>query len=125
VLLALAEVELMKGDAAAARGHLELLTRANPQAGGGWFLLAYIAWKEDDENRARELLRRAVGTRKEDWKPSGAVAEGDVRRRMHRDATPLLEFVERWDGVTDPKVAFGPLEARLEQIAGAMRPERT
>jgi len=121
VLQALAEVELLRGESRSARERLELLLRANPQAPGGLFMLAYVSWKEDDRTRAVELLRRAVEAHTEDWKPSGAAAEGDVQNKMHRDVTPLSRFVEGWDGTTDPDSVFPPLETHLERRAVSMR----
>ena len=47
---------------------------------------------------------------------AGVVAEGEVRRTMHRDVTPLLEFVEHWDGSLDADEVFRPLVRRLERI---------
>lgn len=81
---------------------------------GGLFLRGYIAWKNGDDHASRELLRNARQARGEDWKPEGAVAEGDVAKRMHTEETPLSQFWETWDGETAPDEAFGPLDTFLD-----------
>lgn len=120
VLQALAEVELLGGHERAAHGRLEMLLRANPHSRGGLFMLAYLSWKRGEGLYAKDLLQRAVEANSEDWKPSGAAAEGDVRNKMHQDLTPLSGFVAGWDGTTDPDTVFAPLATYLKRLAASM-----
>ena len=113
-LLVLGEIALMQGDLDEAESHFSLACRTNPQATGGFFLGAYIAWEQGKEGKARELLDTARATFKEEWKPKGTTSEGDVERKMHTNSTPLSEFWENWDGVSDPEEAFAGLHARLQ-----------
>jgi Flp pilus assembly protein TadD len=114
-LLLLGEIALLQGEPRRAAERLELACRTNPRAVGGFFLRGYVAWRGGDREAARDLLRRAAEARGPDWKPRGAVAEGDVAARMHRDESPLAPFWEGWDGTPDPAAAFGPLAAHLER----------
>jgi tetratricopeptide (TPR) repeat protein len=113
VLLVLGEVYLMRGDLAGAREILDLMVRTNPQADEAFFILGYVAWKQNDLPRSREMLQKAHDARREEWKPEGAVAEGEVEHKMHTEASPLLPYFERWDGTLDPNVAFRPLGRHL------------
>jgi Tfp pilus assembly protein PilF len=112
-LLALGEVLLLRGDEAAAEGHFVHACRSNPRAVGGFFLRAYISWRRGDSAGSADLLRQAMAARGPEWKPEGAVAEGDVARRMHREESPLAQYWQSWDGVADPARAFASLDARL------------
>ncbi len=112
-LLVLGEIALLQGDPELADERFELACRTNPKAVGGFFLRGYVAWKRGDGEAATELLRAAQDARGEAWKPEGAVAEGDVASRMHREETPLARFWEAWDGTPDPQTAYGPLDGRL------------
>ncbi len=113
-LLMLGEIELLRGRFRAADDSFEKACRTNPRAVGGFFLRGYIAWKDGEDEAGRELLMSAQKARGEDWKPEGAVAEGDVANRMHSDETPLSRFWESWGGEVDPETAFGPLDGFLE-----------
>jgi len=113
VLLVLGEVYLLRGEAERARTSLELMVRTNPQADEGFYVLAYLAWKTGDVARSLELLQQAKDARKEEWMPEGAVAEGEVARQMHTEASPLLPYFERWDGTLDPENAFSSLDRHL------------
>jgi Flp pilus assembly protein TadD len=113
-LLMLGEIELLRGRFRAAADDFENACRTNPRAVGGLFLRGYIAWKNGDDHASRELLRTARQARGEDWKPVGAVAEGDVAVRMYTEETPLSRFWESWDGEVAPDAAFGPLDGFLE-----------
>jgi tetratricopeptide (TPR) repeat protein len=113
-LLMLGEIELLRGRFRAAADDFENACRTNPRAVGGLFLRGYIAWKNGDDHASRELLRTARQARGEDWKPVGAVAEGDVAKRMYTEETPLSRFWESWDGEVAPDAAFGPLDGFLE-----------
>ncbi len=114
-LLVLGEVALLKGDRAAAQQHFELATRTNPNAVGGFFLLGYLSWKAG-EPEADAWLERALQARGEDWKPEGAVAEGDVASQMHREVTPLSDFWESWDGRLESADVFAALDRHLTQF---------
>jgi tetratricopeptide (TPR) repeat protein len=116
VLLALGEVDTMRGDFDGAREILELMVRTNPQADEAFFILGYLAWKRNEESRAREMLQQAHDARQEEWKPEGAVAEGEVKHKMHTEASPLLPYFESWDGTLDPERAFGALDTYLASI---------
>jgi hypothetical protein len=116
-LLALAEIDLLQGDLAAASKRLEWVCSTNPRASGAFYLRAYIAWIEGDHDQATRLLEAAVEARGEDWVPRGAVAEGDVESLMHRDMSPLSIYWETWNGSTDPTPALRELATRL--AAGA------
>jgi tetratricopeptide (TPR) repeat protein len=112
-LLALGEVFLLRGDPSAAEQRLSLANRTNPKAAGGYFLRAYIAWKQGDAARSRELLSRARGALGPEWKPKGMTSEGDVRAVLHEEKTPLSRFWESWDGTSDPALAFSGLDRYL------------
>jgi len=112
-LLMLGEIELLQGRFRAADERFEKACRTNPRAVGGFFLRGYIAWKDGENEAGRELLNGARKARGEDWKPEGAVAEGDVASRMHSEETPLSKFWENWGGELDPDSAFGPLHEFL------------
>ena len=114
-LLVLGELALMQGDDDLARQRLEWTTSTNPRSTGGFFLQAYLAWQRGDTEASTALLRKAQGTRGEDWKPAGTVAEGDVASRMHKEVSPLSVYWEQWDGTPDLAQAFGPLAAYLAQ----------
>jgi len=118
-LLALGEIALMLGDPETAEARLELANRTNPQAVGGYFLRGYVAWKEGDDGRARELLGRAREALGPEWTPEGMTSEGDVRSAMHVDATPLSRFWEGWDGETEPEAAFAELDLELRRSANS------
>jgi tetratricopeptide (TPR) repeat protein len=112
-LLALGEIALLEGEDALADQRFEWACRTNPRAAGGFFLRGYLAWKRGDDGAAADLLRAARQALGEDWKPAGAVAEGDVARRMHTEPSPLARFWERWDGQPEPADAFRELDAYL------------
>ncbi|RMH18828.1 MAG: hypothetical protein D6696_12250 [Acidobacteria bacterium] len=116
-LQALAEVELLLGDEARAEERLHWVCRTNPRAAGAFFLRAYLAWRRGDEAASRALLEAARDARGPDWKPAGAVAEGDVARRMHRERSPLARFYQSWDGgAGDPAQVFAPLARHLAAL---------
>jgi tetratricopeptide (TPR) repeat protein len=114
-LLALGEVALLKNESAAAARHFENATRTNPNAVGGLFLRGYLAWLDGEED-AGDWLERANKARGPDWKPEGAVAEGDVTSLMHREVSALSLFWERWDGGGDPEAAFAELDRHLKEF---------
>ncbi len=109
----LGEIALKRGAFELADQRFEWVGRTNPRAVGALFLRGFLAWKAGDEEASRGFLGAAREARGEDWKPEGAVAEGDVATLMHRDETLLADFWERWDGSLDLSAAFRPLEDSL------------
>lgn len=116
VLLVLGEIDLLEGNLEQAEQRLEWACQTNPKAVGGFFLRAAIARERGDPGAARRLLERAAAARGEDWKPEGAVAEGDVARAMHREVSPLSRFWESWDGTAEPEAALAPLARHLASV---------
>ncbi len=106
----------MRGQAKLARERLLLACQMNPRAGRGFFLLAYLHWKEGDTAGARSLLDEARQTRGPEWKPKGATAEGDTSRKAHTETTPLSQFWDGWDGAPVPAQAYGRLDAYLTTV---------
>lgn len=105
----------MRGDHELARQNFECNTGSNPRSTGGFYLQAYLAWKRADNAASSAFLEKALGTRGEDWKPEGAVAEGDVAQRMHKEISPLSIYCEQWDGSVDPELAFAALDSYLSE----------
>jgi tetratricopeptide (TPR) repeat protein len=112
-LLVLGEVALLRGDPRLADERLAAACRTNPKAMGGFFLRGYLAWKQRDEVRARQLLENARTALGQDWQPKGATSEGDVKQKQHVEKTPLTRFWEEWDGAMDPAHSFTRLDAHL------------
>jgi hypothetical protein len=105
----------MRGDLAKADERLSAACRTNPKAANGFFLLAYIAWKLGNAERATQQLaamRTALG---KDWQPNGASSEGDVKQKQHVEMTPLRRFSDKWDGSLQPESAFASLNAYLSR----------
>jgi tetratricopeptide (TPR) repeat protein len=115
-LLVLGEVSLMRGDLPKAEERLQAVSRTNTKAVGAFFLRGYLAWRSGDQAQARELLANAHLARGKDWQPKGATAEGDVRNKQHVEASPLIQYSERWDGAEDPERAFASLAAFLKDL---------
>ncbi len=115
VSLVLGEVLLMQEKAAEARQRLEWVVRSNPQSGEAYFVLGYLAWIDGDTESATDRLAQAAGTRSEDWKPPGVVAEGEVLRKVHVESTLFEAIYNEWDGRPDPGRAFEPLRVRLRK----------
>ncbi|MEE8368462.1 MAG: tetratricopeptide repeat protein, partial [Thermoanaerobaculia bacterium] len=112
-LLALGEVALMLGNYRVAEQRLELACQTNPKAAGGFFLRSYVAWKRGEEQAAVDLLQSVAEARGAEWKPEGAVAEGDVVGRMHTEVTPLSRYWNAWDGSLNLPSTFSALEEFL------------
>ena len=90
----------------------EPVATSDTSAGAALYLLAFLDWKQGDSRGARELLQRASETG-EEWRPEGAAAEGDVKRKMHRETTLFAGSYLSWDRSTDPGSAFEALERSL------------
>lgn len=112
-MLLLGELAILRGDTATATTRLELACRTNPRAAGGFFLRAWISAKRGDASTARDLLQKARNALGPDWKPKGAVLEGDVRTKMHADGSLLSASWQSWDGAPDPASAFRGLDRKL------------
>ena len=110
----LAELHLMLGDSEQAENDIEDLLQTNDRAVGGLFLRAYLAWTRGEEFQG--LLEEVRAARGPDWKPEGAVAEGDVAQLMFTDETPLARFWQTWDGNSDATQAFRSLQQFLRQF---------
>jgi len=117
-LLTLGEIALMRHDPDGADRQLTWACSSNPRAVGGFFLRGYLAWKRGDTASAVTLLGQAREALGEEWVPEGMTAEGDVKRRMHDDATPLSCFWQRWDGSSDPDGVFSALDRYLGDPTG-------
>ena len=113
--LVLGQIALMRGDEAEAKQNFEWNTGTNPRSTGGFYLQGYLAWKRGDSDASAAFLEKALGTRGEDWKPEGAVAEGDVAQRMHKEISPLSIYWENWDGTLEPQAAYSDLDQYLAQ----------
>ncbi len=113
-LLLSGEVALARGNPRDAARRFELACQANPRAVGGLFLRAYVASRAGDTLKAKNLLIASQAARGKEWKPRGAMLEGDVQRRMFREAGFLSVFWEEWDGSPDPRTAFAGLDRFLD-----------
>lgn len=113
VLQVLGELDLLRGNLPSATERLRWVVRTNPRAAGAHFLLGYLAWRAGDAKGAAERLvqtRKALG---DEWTPQGTTSEGDVKRAMHADDTPLSRFLAVWDGTPDAGRAYEALSAHL------------
>jgi tetratricopeptide (TPR) repeat protein len=114
-LLVLGEISLLRNQPSKAKERLSAACRSNPKASGGFFLRAYIAWKQADPEQAKSLLaetHRALGS---DWQPKGTTAEGDVKKKQFAEGTPLSRFWLDWNANEDPAVAFASLDDYLRK----------
>lgn len=107
------EVALALGELAPADRDLAHVCQANPRAANAWFLRGYIAWRERRATEARTMLDAAREARGRDWKPVGAVLEGDVHQRMYDESVFLNVFEEQWDGSVEPEHAYRQLDVYL------------
>ena len=113
-LLLLGEIALLQGQTELADRRFALACRTNPRAVDGFFLQAFLAWRRGERGQSSALLTRAKEARGKDWKPEGAVAEGDVTTRLHQEETPLSRFWRQWDGSVDRlEESFAALDAHL------------
>jgi tetratricopeptide (TPR) repeat protein len=109
-MVLLGEVALAEGDLGSAESSFTHVCQANPRAANAWYFLGYIAWKQGDVRKTREMLQTARKTLGPDWKPAGAVFEGDVRQRMFTESGFLGIFKQQWDGSSNPASAYGALD---------------
>lgn len=116
-LLALGEISLLLGDRTRAEQRLGAVCAANPRAAEGLFLLGYLHWMRGDEQHAAELLARTRAALGNDWKPRGSTSEGDVARKAHEDTTPLVRFLEGWNGLGRPREAYADLDRHLRRVS--------
>ena len=70
---------------------------------------------------AEEMLRAVRSARGPDWKPSGSVAEGDVRQKMFDESGFLNVFEQQWNGSTDGRVSYAALDHYLRRLHPAPR----
>jgi tetratricopeptide (TPR) repeat protein len=115
-LVLLGEVSLAMQDFTAAEKHLSRACQTNPRAANAWFLRGYIAWKTGNVEQAQRALSATHNARGPDWKPSGAVLEGDVRLRMYSESGFLNVFEQQWDGSSELARAYVPLDAYLRHL---------
>ena len=115
-LTLLGEVSLAQGDLSEAERSLAHVCQANPRAVNAWFLRGYVAWRKGDIRNAAIMLTNARKSLGPDWKPSGAVLEGDVQRRMYSESGFLGLFEEQWNGSPDPAAAYARLDAYLRRF---------
>lgn len=115
-LLLLGQVALARGDNATAERHFVHVCQANPKAANAWFLRGYIAWKRQDSHGASEMLNAARNARGPDWKPAGAVLEGDVQHRMYNESGFLNVFEQEWNGSQEPTLSYAQLNQYLRRF---------
>lgn len=115
-LLLLGQVALAQGDIRSADQYLTHACQANARAANGWFLRGFIAWKRGDKRQASAMLTSARNARGPDFKPAGAVSEGDVRHLMFSESGFLTLFERHWDGSPDPNQAYAELDAYLRRL---------
>ncbi len=108
------EVEVAIGDLRHAEDDLTHACQANPRASNAWFLRGYVAWKQHDAARAEQLLAQTKSSRGPNWKPVGAVLEGDVKQRMYSESGFLSIFADQWNGYSPPAEAYASLSQYLK-----------
>jgi tetratricopeptide (TPR) repeat protein len=112
-LVLLGQVVLALGDGPAAEMLFAHACQANPRAANAFFFRGYIAWSQRDLRRASAMLEAARQARGRDWKPAGAVLEGDVKHRMYSESGFLSVFEQQWDGTMALERAYRDLAAYL------------
>ncbi len=115
-LILLGQVALVEGKSGEAEQDFAHACLANPHAANAWFLRGYIAWKKHNSQQASAMLTKTLEARGRDWKPKGAVLEGDVQHRMYQESGFLNIFEQAWDGATDPGRAYGKLDSYLSRM---------
>ena len=68
------------------------------------------------QTRQGVFLKAARNARGKDWKPSGSVAEGDVKHHMYNESGFLAAFEQAWDGLPKPAAAFHALDGYLSTL---------
>jgi tetratricopeptide (TPR) repeat protein len=115
-LVLLGEVELAQGALPEADRDFARVLQANPRAANAWYFRGYISWKRGDPHQASAMLSQARTALGPDWKPAGAVLEGDVRRRMYSEAGFLGVFAQQWASSANPALAYSQLDAYLGRM---------
>ncbi|HEV2446300.1 MAG TPA: ASPIC/UnbV domain-containing protein, partial [Candidatus Sulfopaludibacter sp.] len=115
-LVLLGEVDLALSDLDGAERHLAHACQANAGAAAAWFLRGYIARKRHDLGRTASMLAAARAALGADWKPRGAVLEGDTQRRMFSESGFLNMFVEEWNGDPSLDRAYDRLDLYLRRF---------
>jgi tetratricopeptide (TPR) repeat protein len=115
-LILLGEVDLAQGELAEADRDFARVLQANPRAPNAWYFRGYIAWKRHNDRQAAELLNQARNALGPEWKPAGAVLEGDVRSQMYSESGFLGVFPRQWDGRSNPSSAYARLAAYLRRL---------
>jgi enediyne biosynthesis protein E4 len=115
-LTLLGEVLLAQGKLAEAEKDFSHACLANPHAASAWFLRGYVAWAERDTTQANAMLAATLRARGKDWKPAGSVLEGDVRKRMYKEAGFLNVFEQEWNGTSNATQAYAPLHEYLLRL---------
>lgn len=115
-LVLLGEVDLARGESAAAETTFAHVCQANTRAVNAWFFRGYVAWKKGEVHLAAAMLQSARASHGPDWKPAGAVLEGDVRKRMFNESGFLGVFAQQWDGALNPAIAYRRLDAYLRKL---------
>jgi len=122
VLLLLGEIDLMQGELEKAEKRFAWVCRSNPRSAAAFYLRGYIAWKSGDRVSAHDFLSRALQTKNQDKKPEGSTSEGDVRLKMHSEASLLSSFVENLDGKSaNLENAYAALDEYLKKMPPAAR----
>jgi tetratricopeptide (TPR) repeat protein len=115
-LVLLGEVELAQGALSEADRDFAHVLQANPRAANAWYFRGYISWKRGDTQQASTMLMQARTALGPDWKPAGAVLEGDVRRRMYSESGFLGVFAQQWDSNSNPSLAYVRLDTYLDRL---------
>lgn len=114
----LGEIELLRGNHAKARIHLESVVRSNQRAALAHFLLAFLDSRQGNQASVRAHLDAAIKARGPEWKPKGSVHEGDVQRRMHEETSLFGGVADSWDGKAAPHKVFESIRAAIRTYAG-------
>lgn len=88
-LLRLGQIALLRGDLAGARKDFEAVIRSNFRSVEAYFLSGYIAWREGNARRAREMLARAVQYARP-VTPAAVPGEGDTKTGAAHGLSQLL-----------------------------------
>lgn len=115
-LVLLGQVALAEGDLTGADKNFIHACQANTHAANAWFLRGYVAWRRSDLRQSAAMLVSARNARGPDFKPTGAVLEGDVRHLMYNESGFLNIFERQWDGSPDPARAFAQLDTYLRHL---------